>query len=131
MDVKSYRSSLGRVRGLGSARHGTEDWWLLRLTSLALIPLSLYFFLTFFAYVVLNNSYESAVQWLHSPINAAVVILLLGTGFHHGTSGMQVVIEDYIHHDRLKFAALIILKFAAAVLALTGILSVLKILLGA
>ncbi len=130
MDVKAFRTPLGRIRGLGSARHGTDPWWLQRLTALALIPLTLYFLYTFLAYVVLGGgSYSGAVVWLRSHFNAAMMILLLGVSFHHGSSGLHVVIEDYVHGKTMKFIALVTVKFSAVALALGSILAVLKILL--
>ena len=131
MAIKSFRSPLGRARGTGSTGQGTDHWWHQRLTSLALIPLALYLIGTFLAYVVWGRSYASARAWLHSPVTAAAVILLIGVGFHHGAAGLQVIIEDDLHCEKLKIVALIAVKFAAGFLALIGILAVLKILLGA
>ncbi|MFY9288471.1 MAG: succinate dehydrogenase, hydrophobic membrane anchor protein [Alphaproteobacteria bacterium] len=127
--IPSLRSPLSRVRGLGSAGHGTEHWWLQRLTSLALIPLSLYVVASFFIYVVFG-SYEGSIYWLRSPINAAFVILFILVGFHHAVSGLQVVIEDYIHCECAKIASLLLVKGLAVVFALLGVLSTGKILYG-
>jgi len=126
----SLRSSLGRVRGLGSAKGGTEHWWLQRLTALALIPLTLYVLNGFFTYVVFGN-YSGAVYWLHSPFSATAVILLLAVGFHHAASGVQVVIEDYVHCECAKLFGVITVKFLATAFAVLGILATLKILFGA
>ena len=41
--VAVMRSPLGRARGLGSARAGSGHWWAQRLTSIALVPLTLWF----------------------------------------------------------------------------------------
>lgn len=125
----SLRDPLNRVRGLGSAHHGTEHWWLQRLTSIALIPLSLYVVAGFFAAVVFGN-FESASTWLRSAFSATGVILFLAVGFHHAAAGLQVVIEDYIHCEAAKLAAIIATKFFSVVFALLGILAVLKIVLG-
>jgi succinate dehydrogenase / fumarate reductase membrane anchor subunit len=122
----SYRSDLGRVRGLGSAKHGTGHWWALRLTSLALIPLSLWFIVSLIG--VMRGDYMGARQWLHSPVNATLMILLLAVGFHHAANGVQVVIEDYVHREAVKNASIIIVKFVSALLALAGIVATLRIL---
>jgi succinate dehydrogenase / fumarate reductase membrane anchor subunit len=125
---KSLRTPLGKVRGLGSAREGTHHWWRQRLTALALIPLSLVIMGSFFNAVVFGDGYSSAIGWLSSPFAAVVVILSLGVGFHHAASGVQVVIEDYVHGEALKLTSIIIVKFAAVSLALLGAIAVIKIL---
>jgi succinate dehydrogenase / fumarate reductase membrane anchor subunit len=125
----SLRSPLARVRSLGSAGRGTEHWWLQRLTAIALIPLSLFVIVTFYMYVV-EGTYDGAVYWLRSPFAATFVILFLAVGFHHAASGLQVVIEDYVHCECAKLTSLIVVKFLAVVFALLGILSTVKILLG-
>ena len=127
--IEGLRSSLAKARGLGSARHGTSHWWHQRLTAIALIPLTLYVIANFFQYVVFG-SYDGAVIWLRSPFSATAVILLLGVGFHHGASGLQVVIEDYIHCECLKLASVILVKFLAISFALLGILATVKVLFG-
>lgn len=127
---KSLRSPLGKVRGLGSARHGTGHWWAQRLTALALIPLSIYFVGGFFAYVVFGGP-TGLVHWLHCPIPASMLILFLAVGFHHMASGLQVIIEDYVHCACMKTFGVIAVQFGSALFAVLGILATLKILLGA
>lgn len=127
--TKSLRSNLGRVRGLGSAGHGTEHWWLLRVTSFILIPLSLYVIGNFFVSVI-GGGYSDAILWLRSPFSATLVILFLGVAFHHAANGLQVVIEDYIHCEGLKLITLVIIKFLCAALAILGTLATVKVLFG-
>ncbi len=126
---ESLRSSLGRVRGLGSAKGGTEHWWLQRLTAIMLVPLSLYVLVTFFTYAVFGG-YAGAIYWLRSPFAATLVILFLAIGFHHAASGVQVVIEDYVHCEAVKLVSVILVKFFAAAFAILGILATVKILFG-
>lgn len=128
--IRSLRSPLGRVRGLGSAHHGTEHWIALRLTSLALLPLALYPVVTFFL-AANEGGYGALREWLHNPVSAAAVILFLLVGFHHSANGLQVVIEDYFHCECVKNAALFVIKFGSLALALLGALATLKIMLGA
>lgn len=131
-DVTSgLRSPIGRARGLGSAKHGTEHWWGMRLSSLALIPLSLYLLYGVFAAVVFGNGYTTAYVWMQSPINAAAVILYLAIGLHHTAHGLQVVIEDYVHSEAKKIFLLLAVNASCGLLALAGILASLKIMLGA
>lgn len=128
-DPKSLRSTLGHVRGLGSAHSGTEHWWVLRLTSLALIPLAVYFGYSFFTNVVLGG-YTDSMRWLHTPVSATFLVLFLLTSLHHAASGLQVVIEDYVHCEKAKFFTIIVVKFICAILAVFGVLAIIKVLIG-
>lgn len=123
----SMRAPLAEVRGLGSAKGGTEHWWLQRLTALALIPLSLYVISEFFVGSV-YSTHETAVAWLSSPFTAVFMILFLVAGFHHAASGAQVVIEDYVHNEALKLGKIIGVKFVSIAFALLGSIAVIKVL---
>ena len=125
----ALRTPLGRVRGLGSAKEGTEHWWMVRLTSLALIPLTVWFVASVVA--LADADYVAVVNWLRSPVVAVLMVILIGTTFHHAQAGLQVVIEDYVHGEAAKLAAILIVKAVALVLALAGIFAVLKIAFGA
>ena len=127
----SLRSPLGRVRGLGAAGHGSEDWLKIRLTSLALIPLSFYLLYGFFEAVVFGNGYTSAFLWVKNPINAGILLLFLGVGYHHTANGLQTVIEDYVHGEGSKLVSILLTKAVFWLLAIASILAVLKIMLGA
>jgi len=122
----SLRSPLARVRGLGSAKDGTAHWWAQRLTALALIPLTLWFCISVIA--MSGADYATVAAWAGSPLVGGLLILLLGATFYHGALGLQVVIEDYLHHEMAKLVLLLLVKAASLVLALTGILSVLLLL---
>ncbi len=124
----SMRSPLGRVRGLGSAREGVGHWWAQRMTSLALVPLALWFVA---ALVTLTGAdHATARAWIGSPVPAALLVLLIVAAFYHGALGIQVIIEDYIHHEGVKVAALIAVNAVSLLLGLTGVLAVLTILFG-
>ena len=130
--TKIMRSPLGRVRGLGSAHAGTHHWWMQRLTSLALIPLSIWFIVTFLCHA-LSGDYAETIHWLRNPFAATAMILLIGVGCYHAAGGLQVVLEDYVHtdsHDGWRFFWIIVTKFVAAALALLGSLTTAKILFG-
>ena len=75
------------------------------------------------------ESYDSSIDWLQSPFNATALILLFGTLYFHASSGLQVVIEDYVHHEGLKIVSLILIKLLSALLGVLSILCVLKIYL--
>jgi succinate dehydrogenase / fumarate reductase, membrane anchor subunit len=128
--ASSFRSLLGRTRGLGSAKGGTHHWWMQRVTALALIPLTFIFLRGFFGHAVMEG-YVGALTWLHSPFAATGVVLLLIAGFYHAVLGLQVVIEDYVHCEVMKMCSVIVVKFAAAVFAVLGILATGKVFFGA
>lgn len=121
----SLRTDLGKVRGLGSAKGGVAHWWAQRLTAVALVPLLLWFVASIAA--MAGADLAAVRAWVASPVVAVLLVLLIGTAFHHGQLGLQVVIEDYVHKEGCKIACIILVKFAAVLLAAAGIFSVLKI----
>lgn len=125
----SQRTALGKVRGLGSAKDGTHHWWVQRLTSVALVPLTLWFVASVVSLV--GADHATVAAWVASPVAAVLLVLLIAVTFHHAQLGLQVVIEDYVHTEALKIAGIILVKFAAAVLGLASILAVVKVALGA
>ena len=125
----SQRTALGKVRGLGSAKDGTHHWWVQRLTSVALVPLTVWFVASVVSLV--GADHATVAAWVASPVAAVLLVLLIAVTFHHAQLGLQVVIEDYVHTEALKIAGIILVKFAAAVLGLACILAVVKVALGA
>ena len=126
--AKTLRSPLGRAIGLGSAKDGVEHWWIQRLTAVALVPLSLWFVSSVIA--LAGADHESMREWLSGPLAAILMLLVIGTTFYHAALGLQVVIEDYVHHEGAKFAALVLNKLICFALAVAGIFAVLKIAFG-
>ena len=122
------RSDLARVRGLGSAKEGVHHWWMQRLTAVALVPLVIWFVISLIAHT--GASYDAASAWLTSPVVFGITVLLVVATFYHAMLGLQVIIEDYVHHEGVKIAALLLMKFACAVLALTAIVALLVIAFG-
>jgi len=123
--ASNLKSPLGQVRYLGSARDGTHHWWLQRLTAVALIPLVVWFVISVIAMV--GADYLAFQAWVASPLTATLLILLVVATFYHASLGVQVVIEDYVHHGAAKFALLLLLKGLCFLLGLLGVVSVLLI----
>jgi succinate dehydrogenase / fumarate reductase membrane anchor subunit len=123
--VAVMRSQLGRVKGLGAAKSGMGHWWAQRLTALALAPLSLWF--VFSLLHLLGAPHEAVVDWLSGPWTIVLMLVLVVATFHHLQLGLQVVIEDYIHHDAWRLAALLAVKAAAILLGMACVVSVLKL----
>lgn len=122
----TMRSNLGRVRGLGSAREGTTHWWTMRLSSIALIPLTLWF--AFSVATMAGASHGEFVEWVRNPLVAVLLVLFVTIGCRHSQQGIQVVIEDYVHTDVMKFSLLILSAGAHLIAGLVGAVSVLLIL---
>ena len=123
----NMRSPLSRARGLGSAKTGTEHWWAQRLTALALIPLVIWFVVSMI--IVTGADHAVAVDFISSPINTVLLILLIVATFHHGQLGLQVVIEDYIHTKWLEVSLIIAVKGAAILLGVASVYAVIAIAL--
>jgi succinate dehydrogenase / fumarate reductase membrane anchor subunit len=126
--ARQLRSPLGRALGLGSAKEGADHWWAQRLTAVALIPLALWFVASVIA--LAGADHTKVVDWLASPLSAIIMVLLIGATFYHAALGVQVVIEDYIHAEGVKFAALVLNKLICFALGVAGIFAVLKIAFG-
>jgi succinate dehydrogenase / fumarate reductase membrane anchor subunit len=116
---------LGRAIGLGSAKEGVDHWWWQRVSAIALVPLSLWLVVAVIG--LAGADLDTVILWLDNPVAAVMFVLLIAATFYHGALGLQVVIEDYIGNESLKFAALIVMKLAAFLLAALGIFSVLKL----
>ena len=122
----SLRTPLARVRHLGSAKDGTGHWWAQRLTALALIPLTIWFVASLVS--LAGADHAAMAAWMGNPVSAGLMILLVIATFYHAALGLQVVIEDYVHGEGAKMAALIAVKGLCVVLGLTGVLAVLSLL---
>lgn len=123
--VDLLRSPLGRARGLGSARAGLHHWWAQRLTAIALVPLTLWFICA--AVRLTGASQQHVTEWLQSPLTLSLMLALIIATFHHLQLGLQVVIEDYVHKDATRMAAMLVMKGACFLLAALCVVSVLRI----
>ena len=120
------QAPLARARGLGSARSGSRHWWLQRVTALALAPLTVWFVISFMA--LISADHRTYSQWISSPLNAVLMILLVIVLFYHMALGLQVIAEDYLHTDRTKLFVIISIQFGCFVLTITGVVSILRMM---
>ena len=128
MNNNIMENKLNKVQAMKSLKnHGLAHWKLQRISAIAMVPLVIWF--TSSLMLVLINGYEQSIEWLQNPFNATGLILLFGILYFHAASGLQVVIEDYVHHEGLKIVSLILIKSVAFVLGVLSILCVLKIFL--
>jgi succinate dehydrogenase membrane anchor subunit len=121
----TLRSPLGRVRGLGSAKSGTHHWWLQRVTSVLLLPLTIWFALS--AALLAGASHAETVAWIARPHNAVLLLATIGLSFHHTAAGAQVILDDYVNQEWLRMGAILAVNTICALLALASALAVLRI----
>jgi succinate dehydrogenase / fumarate reductase membrane anchor subunit len=124
----SLRSPLGRVLGTGSAKDGTGHWWAERVTSVALVPLTLWLFFSLLGLPALE--YAPVRNWLAQPINAFAAVLTVAVAGYHAHLGTTVVVEDYVHVQGAKLAALLLLRFLFVLFGGAAVFAILRIAFG-
>jgi succinate dehydrogenase / fumarate reductase, membrane anchor subunit len=125
--IMNMRSDLGKVRGLGSAKSGTEHFWMQRVSAIANVPL-----VTFLVWFIISHVGSSRAEFIGSvkhPLIAVGLLLAFASFFYHMRLGLQVVIEDYVHGSA-KFAALLCNTFFAVILFATAAYAILKMSFG-
>jgi succinate dehydrogenase membrane anchor subunit len=123
-----HRTPLGHVRGLGSARSGTQHFWRQRLTAVANVPLVIAFVVI--AISLLGRNHAAAVQIIGSPVVAIILLLFVVSVTYHMRIGMQVVIEDYVHGELAKLVLLLGNTFFAIAVAFGCVYAILKLSFG-
>ncbi len=126
----SIKTPLAKAKGLGSAKDGVGHWIAQRITAIALIPLVFLFVKATLKVALTSDEKVNFISLFHSPYYTISVLLLITVGIYHGSLGIRVVIEDYVHCKCGKKLLLILVNFISVVSALAGILAILKIHLG-
>ena len=124
----SMRTPLGRVRGLGSAKSGTQDFWHQRVTAIANVPLTLAGL--FLVISLTGRSYPAVKQILASPMVAVLLMLFVIALVTHMKIGIQIVIEDYIHDKNQKLTLVMLNNFFSWAVGLACVFAILKISFG-
>jgi succinate dehydrogenase membrane anchor subunit len=124
----TMKTPLGRVRGLGAGRAGTETFWHQRLTSVAGVPLTIAFIVIVIA--LLGRNHAAAVQILGSPLVAILMLLFIINTVYHMCIGMQEIIVDYVHDEMWKYLALMANTFFGFAVAITSTYAILKLSFG-
>ena len=123
----SLRTPLGKVLGTGSAKEGVHHWWLQRLTSIALIPLTIWFVVSLLS--LASFDHDDVIRWMSGSWTALFLILFVLVATWHSQLGVRVVVEDYVHGGT-KTLTLVVLTFIHAVVAVAGVFAVLKVAFG-
>ena len=123
----SFRSPLGTARGLGSAKSGTEHWMAQRLSSLAILPLTLWFVWSLMC--MAGADYATFAAWLANPVVAILMSAFSIVLFYHAQLGLQVVIEDYVGGG-LRVASIVAVKLLAGLGAIACVVSVVLVAVG-
>jgi succinate dehydrogenase / fumarate reductase, membrane anchor subunit len=124
----SMRSELGKVRGLGAAHDGTSHFWMQRVTALANVPLVIY--LVYFIMAHIGASRAMVLASVKNPFCALGLSLAMISIFWHMKLGLQMVIEDYVHHPIVKILSLLLNIFYAFGLCGLALYAILKMNLG-
>ena len=121
----SLRSPLGRVLGTGSAKDGTGHWWAQRVSAVALIPLTLWFF--FSLLLLPSRDYAAVHAWLAMPQNGFLTVLLVAVLSYHADLGTSVIVEDYVQSQGLKVSLLLLLRFVYVLFGGAAIFAIVRV----
>ena len=121
----SMRTPMGQVRHLGSAKTGTKNAWHMRVTSIALLPLSIIFVAIILS--LIGKDFNTVRATLGSPLPAILTLLFLLAGIYHMMLGMKEIIEDYVHGELAKTWLVMLNMFFAAAIGLACIYGVLRL----
>ena len=120
-------TSIGKVRGTGSAHSGSHHWLLQRFTAIANLGLVGWLVVTFA--LLPSFSFVSVHEWIVRPLPGIAIALLIVSTFWHAKLGLQVLIEDYVHGEAGRIVALVALNFFLFAGAAYGLFAVLRVAL--
>ena len=121
-------TSIGKVRGLGSAKHGSHHWLVQRFTAVGNLLLVLWLVASLL--MLPNLHFASVREWIARPVPATAMALLIITTFWHARLGMQVMLEDYVHTSANRFAIFALLNLACFGGGAFGLICVIRLALG-
>ncbi|HEX7753118.1 MAG TPA: succinate dehydrogenase, hydrophobic membrane anchor protein [Novosphingobium sp.] len=121
-------TSIGRVRGLGSAHSGAHHWLIIRYTAVGSLLLTVWFGVSLL--LMPNFDYVTIREWLAQPVPATALALFVLTNIWHARLGIQVVLEDYVHTDANKFASMAALNLITFAAGAFGLFCVIRLALG-
>jgi succinate dehydrogenase / fumarate reductase membrane anchor subunit len=123
--MSSAQTPLHKVEGMGSSHSGTGHFWQERVTSVALIPLSLWFLYAMLG--LAGTSEVTALQFLAHPVNALMMGAFVVFSLYHAYLGLQVVIDDYIHTAGSKIILMLLIRFSVIAAGATCLFAIVRI----
>jgi succinate dehydrogenase / fumarate reductase membrane anchor subunit len=126
--MTSYRTPLGRARGMGSAKHGVGHFIAQRVSAILLV--FLVFWAVGSALGLAHADFAAATDWLRSPYNAVPLALIIAVGAFHMQLGMRTIIEDYIHRPLSKHLLVLVSQILCWLATVAGVFSILKVAFG-
>lgn len=127
MTARDFRTALAKVEGLGAAKAGTLHFWHQRMTAVALVPLAIWFVASALAYVGAEQGAVAA--YFAEPVNAVLMFLFVLASAYHMSLGVQIIIEDYFHHEGQKIALLMLNRFASFAIGVASALALIRMAL--
>ena len=124
----SYRSDLGKVKGLGTAKHGFHHWWMQRMSAVLLIPTGVFVLISFMRMDTVSAA--QVMAWMAQPLNAIVLLLFTLTASYHGALGLQVVVEDYVGSHSWQLILQYLIKLSMILLMMINVYAVSTALFG-
>lgn len=125
----NLRNPLANAKNHGAAGGGVEHWWAQRFSAIVMLALSIW--VVYALVSVIGASHGEVTEFLARPFNAALAILFIATSLYHSRLGLQVVVEDYVHHRGLELAMLLVIKIAALIGGVLAVVAILNIVFGA
>ena len=122
-------TSIGRVRGLGSAHSGAHHWLVQRFSAIGNLVLGLWLIISLVT--LPDYDFKTVREWIAGGIPATAMALLVISAFWHARLGIQVLIEDYVHEHANKFACMALLNLSVFAGAAFGLFSIVRLALGA
>ena len=123
------RETKAFVKGVKvSDRHGAGEWTAERLSSLILVPLTLWGLWS--GFTMSGAGYDAALGWFRSPVNAVLLAVTVLVSIWHMQMGLKVIVDDYIHKPASRTALLAFIGLLCLVLAAAGVFFIVRLALG-
>lgn len=116
-------SSLKPRRNIDPVHSGSGAWLAERLTSIALVPLTLWFIASVIS--LGDATRADMITWLHAPVSLILILCLIVATFWHMELGLRVVIEDYVHNISIRKSLLFLQRGLCIVAGLSCIIAAL------
>jgi succinate dehydrogenase / fumarate reductase, membrane anchor subunit len=124
----NLRNPLATAHNHGSAGDGVAHWWAQRFSAILLALLTIW--LVYALSAIIGAEHAEAAAWLARPFNTAMALLFVVTSIYHGKLGLQVIIEDYIHHRGTEITLMLAVKIVSIVGGLLAVIAILKVAFG-